>query len=76
MAYVKKPGVTAFHVDCSIEAKMRFDTLHEAMGFKTKSESFEAILYAVSNRDQIDPERLERIERKLDQCLERFDTLL
>jgi hypothetical protein len=43
------------------------------LGFKTKAETFEAIVYAVSTRDKIDPAAVERIERKLDRFLERLD---
>ncbi len=49
--------------------------LHEAFGFKTKSATFEAVVFAVSVKDKIDPQILLRIEAKLDQVLENFDTL-
>ena len=49
--------------------------LHEAFGFKTKSATFEAVPYAVSLKDKIDPQILLRIEAKLDRVLENFDTL-
>jgi hypothetical protein len=64
-----------FHVDCTLEAKSRFAALHEAFGFKTKSATFEAVLFAVSVKDRIDPQILLRIEAKLDQVLENFDSL-
>jgi len=53
-----------FHVECTMEAKLRFATLHESLGFKTKSQTFEAILYFVSTKDKIDPAILNRIEVK------------
>ena len=52
---------------------MRFASLHDALGFKTKAETFEAIIYAVSTTDKIDPAAVARIERKLDRFLERLD---
>ena len=75
MAYPKKTPAAQFHVDCSPEAKSRFAALHEAFGFKTKSATFEAVVYAVSLKDKIDPQILLRIESKLDRVLENFDTL-
>jgi hypothetical protein len=71
----KKTPVAQFHVDCSPEAKSRFAALHEAFGFQTKSATFEAVVYAVSLKDKIDPQILLRIESKLNQVLENFDTL-
>ena len=75
MAYPKKTPAVQFHVDCTPEAKSRFAALHEAFGFKTKSATFEAVLFAVSIKDKIDPQILLRIEAKLDQVLENFDNL-
>ena len=75
MAYPKKTPAVQFHVDCTFEAKSRFATLHEAFGFKTKAATFEAVLFAVSIKDKIDPQILLRIEAKLDQVLENFDSL-
>lgn len=63
-------------LEISIEAKMRFATLHEVFGFKSKAETFEAILYHISTVDKIDPAVMERIERKLDRVSERIDDLL
>jgi outer membrane protein assembly factor BamD (BamD/ComL family) len=34
---------------------MKFESLHESMGLKTKAQTFEAILYFVSTKDKIDP---------------------
>ena len=75
MAYPKKTPAVQFHVDCSSAAKSRFAALHEASGFKTKSATFEAVLFAVSIKDKIDPQILLRIETKLDQVLENFENL-
>ena len=65
-----------FHVDCTPEAKSRFASLHEAFGFKTKAVTFEAVMFAVSIKDKIDPQILLRLEAKLDWVLEHFDNVL
>jgi hypothetical protein len=75
MAYPKKTPAVQFHVDCTPEAKSRFAILHEAFGFKTKAATFEAVLFAVSIKDKIDPQILLRLEAKLDRVLENFDSL-
>jgi hypothetical protein len=75
MAYPRKTPAAQFHVDCSPESKSRFAALHEAFGFKTKSATFEAVVFAVSIKDKIDPQILLRIEAKLEQVLENFDNL-
>jgi hypothetical protein len=75
MAYPKKAPAVQFHVECSPEARSRFATLHEAFGFKTKAATFEAVLFAVSLKDKIDPQILLRLETKLDRLLENFDNL-
>ncbi|MBE2204040.1 MAG: hypothetical protein IAE94_06870 [Chthoniobacterales bacterium] len=64
-----QPGVVQFALDVSLDAKLRFDTLHESLGFKTKSQTFEAILYFVSTKDKIDPAVLERIETGVKETL-------
>jgi len=69
-------GTVPFSLDVSFEAKLRFGTLHDALGFKTKAETFEAILYFVSTKDKIDPHALERIERKIDRAVEKLDDLV
>jgi hypothetical protein len=75
MAYPRKTPAAQFHVECSPEAKSRFAVLHEAFGFKTKAATFEAVLFAVSLKDKIDPQILSRLESKLDRVLEHFDDL-
>jgi len=74
MAYPKKS--VQFYVDCSAEAKSRFATLHEALGFKTKAATFEAVLFSVSLKDKVDPQILHRLETKLDRVLEYLDDIL
>ncbi len=68
-----KPGTTRIDLDVSVTARMRFAQIHEALGFKTKTETFEAIVYAVSTEGKIDPHTLERIERKLDHLAEHLE---
>lgn len=70
-----KPGTARIDLDISFQAQQRFAALHEALGFKTKTETFEAILYAVSTQDKIDPHAVERIERKLDNFLELMEEI-
>jgi hypothetical protein len=69
----KTPGTVPFALDISTEAKSRFMALHEAFGFKSKTATFEAVLFAVSIKDKIDPKILQRIEAKLDRVLESLD---
>lgn len=76
MANPKKSPVVQFHVDCSLETKMRFAAIHEALGYKTKSETFAAMVYTISTKDTLDPHQIDRIEKKLDRALERYADLL
>ena len=71
----QKPGMVQFALDVTSTAKTRFETLHESLGFSSKAQTFEAILYFVSTKDKIDPAALQRIEQKLDDVLQRFDDL-
>lgn len=75
MAYPSKSPAVQFHVECSTRGESRFAVLHQAFGFKTKAATFEAVLYAVSLKDKIDPQILLRMESKLDRVLENFDDL-
>jgi len=76
MAHQSKPGTTQFALDLPLEAKMRFETLHESMGFKTKAQTFLAILYFVSTKDKIDPAVLQRIEKKIDHSIQLLESLI
>ncbi len=69
MKTADNPAVAQLHFECSLEAKLRFNTLHESFGFKTKVQTFEAILYFVSTKDKIDPAALERIEEGVKETL-------
>jgi hypothetical protein len=57
-----QPGIVQFALDVPLDAKMRFESLHATLGFKNKSQTFQAIVYAVSTQDKIDPAALGRIE--------------
>lgn len=70
-----KPGSVRIDLDIAIEAKLRFAAIHEALGFKTKTETFEALVYAASTKDIVSPRAIERIERKLDNITETLDGL-
>lgn len=67
------PGTTVFSVDITHNSKSRFALLHEALGYRTKTETFEAIVYAVSTEGKIDAHALERIERKLDHLTDHLE---
>jgi len=75
MPHQSKPGTVQFALDVSLEAKLRFETLHSSLGFKTKAQTFEAVLYFVSTKDKIDSAVMERIESKLDQSLALLESL-
>jgi hypothetical protein len=49
--------------------------LHQSMGFRTKAQTFEAILYFVSTKDKIDPAALERMEKKIDHSIHLLESL-
>lgn len=76
MPHQKKPGIMQFHVDCTVEANSRFMTLHRAFGLPSKAATFEAIIFAASLTDKIDPQLLIGIDSKLDRVLEQLDDAL
>ena len=76
MAYPKKSPAAQFHVDCVLETKNLFNKIHQASGFKTKAETFAAVIYTMATQDTLDPHLLTRIEHKLDRVLERYDDLV
>lgn len=75
MARHQKPGTARIDLDISPEAKLRFASIHESLGFKTKAETFDAIVYFVATKDKIDPAILARIETKLDHAVETLESL-
>jgi hypothetical protein len=63
-------------VEYSPEAKSRFVLLREAFGLKTKAATFGAVLFAVSLKYKIDPQKiLLRAEAKLDRLIETFHNI-
>jgi hypothetical protein len=66
MAHQSKSGTTQFALEISPDAKLRFESLHQSMGLRTKAQTFEAMLYLVSTNDKLDPVALERMEKKIE----------
>lgn len=66
---------TRIDLAISIQAQLRFAAIHKALGYKTKPETFEALVFSISAKDVLDPGALERMENKLDQALETLDSL-
>ena len=75
MTHQSKPGTIQFALDLPLEPKLRFETLHESLGFKTKVQTFQAILYFVSTKDKIDPATLQRVEKKIDHSIQLLESL-
>ncbi len=76
MAHQSKPGTTQIALDISYDAKLRFETLHQMMGFRTKAQTLEAIIYVVSTQDKIDPVLLGQMDKKLDTTIHLLQSLL
>ncbi|HEU4678364.1 MAG TPA: hypothetical protein VFS35_02510 [Terrimicrobiaceae bacterium] len=75
MAHQSKSGTVQFALDISPDARVRFESLHQSMGLKTKAQTFEAILYFVSTKDKIDPAALQRMETWRRKSITRFTSL-
>jgi hypothetical protein len=71
----QKPGTARIDLDITAEAHLRFATIHKALGFKTKTETFEALVFSITAKDVLHPNVMERIETKLDQTLEIIESL-
>ena len=71
----QKSGTARIDLDITAEAHLRLAAIHKALGFKTKTETFEALVFSISAKDVIDPGIMERLETKLDQALEAIDSL-
>lgn len=76
MAHQSQPGTTQIALDISYDAKLRFETLHQMMGFRTKAQTLEAIIYVVSTQDEIDPVLLGQMDKKLDTTIQLLQSLL
>jgi hypothetical protein len=75
MAHQSRSGTVQFALDISSDARLRFESLHQSMGLKTKAQTFEAILYFVSTKDKIDPAALQRMEKKIDHSIYLLESL-
>jgi len=62
-------------LEISVEAQRRFAEIHKVLGYKTKPETFETIVYSASMKGKIDPGFIQRMDTKLDQVLEILDSL-
>ncbi len=71
----QKAGTVRFDLDISPEAHARFAAIRRQLGFKTKTATFEAIIYSVSAKDVIDPAVIERMAAQIDRTLEAIDSL-
>ncbi|MEO8206644.1 MAG: hypothetical protein ABI615_10725 [Chthoniobacterales bacterium] len=76
MSHQSKPGTVQFALDISFDAKLRFETLHQTMGFRTKAQTFEAILYVVTTKDKIDPALMGQMDKKIDTALHLLESLI
>ncbi len=75
MARNPKTKSARIDLDITVESQQRFDTIHKALGFKTKPETFEALVFSISAKDVLRPDVMARMESKLDQALEVLDLL-
>lgn len=75
MAHKHNNKTARIDIDITVEAQRRFTALHKALGFKTRTETFEALVFTFSAKDVLNPAAMERIESKLDHTLEILDSL-
>ena len=75
MTHQSKSGTVQFALDITADARLRFESLHQSMGLRTKAQTFEAILYFVSTKDKIDPAALQRMEKKIDHSIHLLESL-
>jgi hypothetical protein len=75
MAHKHNTKTARIDLDITVESQQRFAAIHKALGFKSRTETFEAIVFSVTAKDVIHPSVMERIETKLDQTLEILDSL-
>ena len=73
MAYPTKTPAVQFHVDMLTRGEVALRRAPRSVRLQDKAATFEAVLFAVSLKDKIDPQILLRIEAKLDRVLEHFD---
>lgn len=75
MAHKQTNKTARIDLDITSESQRQFAALHKALGFKTRTETFEALVFSVSVKDLIHPGVIDRIETKLNQTLEILDAL-
>lgn len=73
----RKPTTGTVRIDLEItpDAQARFTAIHKALGFKTKPETFEALVFSISAKDVLRPDVMARIESKLDHAMEILDAI-
>ena len=69
----KNPHHVQFAYDISVESKARFEKIHSALNFKTKSQTLEAIIFQASTKDVVSPDVILRMEAQLDHLVELFE---
>jgi hypothetical protein len=75
MARTSTSGTARIDLEITPEAQARFAAIHKALGFKTKPETFEALVFSVSAKDVLRPDVMARIESKLDRAMEILDSI-
>lgn len=75
MAHNQNKKTARIDLDITIDSQRRFAAIHKALGFKTRSETFEALVFSTSAKDILSPSVMERIEIKIDNIIEILDTL-
>ena len=75
MAHKLNTKTARLDLDITPEAQRRFASLHEALGFKTKTETFEALVFSVAAKDVVSPNLMDQINAKLDHTLEILESL-
>jgi len=73
----RRPATGTARIDLEItpEAQARFAAIHKALGFKTKPETFEALVFSISAKDVLRADVIARIESKIDHAMEILDSL-
>ena len=75
MAHKQNNKTARIDLDITVESQQRFAAIHKALGFTTRTETFEAIVFSITAKDVLHPNVMERIETKLDQTLEIIESL-
>jgi len=75
MSRIPKIKTARLDLVITAESKRRFDALHKELGFKTKPETFEALVFSISTKDVLRPDVIARLESKLNHALEVLDLL-